>query len=509
MKQTRIGDLIGSEYDPNAPHIPCRDEPKEKENILDKIARLTSKPKEEVKRIIQSHNLPFSTDNCDLQHPPGFVGQVVDWINHGSYYPRHNLSVITALTAIGNIAGLKYRDDLSNVTTNLLSICVAGTGTGKDWMITAFKEIMDSVNYGSACCGDMKSKQEIIRNLIEHQAAFYIKDEIGEILRAIENAKKNGGAAYMEGITGEIMGIFTKAAGSLQVGGDVKRDLIKIMRNDMTYLNKAIEEGDDQSGYSAAKLEAMKPLFESISKQGSLPRPFLSLIGYTTMEAFEGSVNIEVVKNGFLNRTIIVEEHETNPKDNEQHNYTPFPYGDKLLGIISTGEYSVYDDRVEYYGDTVKITTTPEAKQMLADLKKWQWEYAEYHKEKTGYESLARRSYEFISKISTILAIGDNETRTPEHVKWAAAYIKRDIENKIGLAIYATGKQEGAQKEDIVESLESRALHLASPEKGIFRSALIQKLKRKGIDKQKIGNFIDKLVDEGKLLEDGRSIKRA
>lgn len=480
------------------------------DNILDRIHReLFAKPKDEVDKIIQSHHLPFDVDEFDLQHPPGFVGEVVDWINQCSYYPRKNLSVITALTAIGNIAGLKYRDDLSNVTTNLLSICVAGTGTGKDWMISAFKEIMDAAGFGAACCGDMKSKQEIIRNLIDHQAAFYLKDEIGEILRAIENAKKKGGAAYMEGITGEIMGIFTKASGALQVGGDVKRELIKTMRNDMAYLNKAIEENEDDSGYCQAKLEAMKPLYESIQKQGSLPRPFLSLIGFTTMEAFESSVNIEVVKNGFLNRTIIVEEHETNPKDNESHKYTPFPYRDKLQCIISTGNYSAYHDRVEYYGDPVMISTTPEAKKMLHDLKKWQWEYAEYHKEKTGYESLARRSYEFISKISTILAIGDNETRTLDHVKWAAAYIKRDIENKIGLAIYATGKQEGAQKDDIAESMESRALHLASPEKGIFRSALIQKLKRKGIDKQKIGQFIDHLIREGRLLEDGRSIKKA
>lgn len=504
---TRIGDLVGSEYDPSTPHIKCRDEPKETENILDKIARLTSKPKEEVQRIIQSHHLPFDTSHCDLQNPPGFVGDVVDWINQCAYYPRQNLAVITALTAIGNIGGMKYRDDLSGVTTNLLSICVAGTGTGKDWMIGAFTEIMNSVGFGAACCGDMKSKQEIIRNLIEHQAAFYIKDEIGEILRAIDNAKKKGGAAYMEGITGEIMSIFTKAGTSLQVGGDVKREMIKEIRNEIAYLNKQIDEGEDESGFCNAKLESLKPLFEAISKRGSLPRPFLSLIGYTTMEAFEGSVNIEVVKNGLLNRTIIVEEHETNPKSNSSVNAIPFPYTDRLMGIKASGNFSQFDERVEYYHEPELIKTTREAKTMLENLKHWQWEYAEYHKEKTGYESLARRSYEFISKISTILAIGDNCIRTPEHVEWAAAYIKKDIENKISLAIYATGKQDGAQKEDIVDSLESRAIHLATH--GIFRSALIQKLKRKGIDKQKIGNFIDKLVDEGKLLEDGRTIKKA
>lgn len=473
-------------------------------NVLDEIRKLRGK--EEVIKIIKNHDLPFSTDHCDMLRPPGFAGEVVDWINSCSHYPRLNLAVITALTAIGNVGGLKYRDDLSNVTTNLLSICVAGTGTGKDWMIDAFTEIMQSSGYGAACCGDMKSKQEIVRNLIEHQAAFYIKDEIGEILRAIDNAKKNGGAAYMEGITGEIMSIFTKANSSLQVGGDVKRELIKVMKNEIASLTKRIEENDDSTGFCADKLTSIKPLFESISIRGCLPRPFLSLIGYTTMEAFEGSINIEVVKNGLLNRTIIVEEQETNPKPNKNWNKVPFPYSDRMIGIQASGHYNGHFDRVEYYYPPEMIKTTPDARLKLENLKTWQWEYAEYHKEKTGYESLARRSYEFISKISTILAYGDDGTRTCEHVEWAAAYIKRDIENKIGLATYATGKQDGAHKEDVVDSLESRAKHLASGE-GIYRSALIQKLKRKGLDKVKIGNFIDKLLDDKKLVEDGKLIR--
>ncbi len=503
----RIGDTIGSEFNPDEyHHIPCRDKKPDSENVLDQIAKYLGK--DEVLKIITKHELPFSIVQYDMQEPPGFAGDVVKWINQSSLYQRKDLAVITALTAIGNVAGLKYRDDISNVTTNLLSVCVAGTGTGKDWMIDAFKEIMDSVGYGGACCGDMKSKQEIIRNLIDHQAAFYVKDEIGEILRAIENAKKKGGAAYMEGITGEIMSIFTKANTSLQVGGDVKRELVKDLKNEMSFLKKKIEENEDESGYCAARLRSIEPLFKSIYEKGSLPRPFLSLIGYSTIEAFEGSINLEVVKNGFLNRTIIIEEPETNPKVNRTYNPVPFPYSDVMSGIKATGTCSQFDDRVEYYGDVSRIKSTPEARELLLNLQDWQWEYAEYHKEKTGYESLARRSYEFISKISTILAVGDSAIRTVDHVKWSAAYIKRDIENKIGLATYATGKQEGAHHDDVSDSLESRALHLASQDKGIFRSALIQKLKRKGLDKTKIGHFIDRLIDQGKLWEDGRSIKK-
>ena len=475
----------------------------ENEHVLDQIARYLG---EEQAEKITNHDLPFSIAGIDLKKPPGFTGKVVEWINHGAHYPRRNLAVIAALTAIGNIAGLKYRDDISGITTNLLSICIAGTGTGKDWIIAAMKEIISSSGMGAACCGDMKSKQEVIRNLIEHQAAFYIKDEIGEIMRSIENAKKSGNAAYLEGITGEIMSIFTKANTSLQVGGDIKRDMIKAMQIQMASIAKIMEEQGDESGRYRSRMDSMMPLYESISRDGSLPKPFLSLLGCTTMEAFEGSINVEVVKNGLLNRTIIVEENDTNPKYNTQCQRTPFPYDYELLNIGGSGVFPSASDRIENYEEPQKISTNIEAKKMLLMIMDWQWEYAEYHKEHTGYESLARRAYEFISKVSTILAIGDGAVRTSEHIKWAAAYIKRDIENKIGLAIYATGKQAGAQKEEVMDSLEARAVHLCG-KKGVYRSTLVHKLKRKGLDTAKIESFIDRLVNKEVLVHDGKFVK--
>jgi hypothetical protein len=54
------------------------------------------------------------------------------------------------------------------------------------------------------------------------------------------------------------------------------------------------------------------------------------------------------------------------------------------------------------------------------------------HKTLSGLEALPNRGYEQVSKVSLILAIPEG-VRTEEHVRWAYALVKRDIESKMHL----------------------------------------------------------------------------
>ncbi|MEE8327964.1 MAG: PriCT-2 domain-containing protein, partial [Nitrosomonadaceae bacterium] len=149
--------------------------------------------------------LPFSIDGVDLLRPSGFVGELTQWINSQCRYPREHLAVSAALVSIGNITGLRYTDDINNVTANLFAFCVAGSSSGKNDVLSAVKKIHAAAGIQSACHGAIKSEQEIIRNLIRHQASFYIYDELGEALQKIVNSKKAGGAAYLQGVIGMLM----------------------------------------------------------------------------------------------------------------------------------------------------------------------------------------------------------------------------------------------------------------------------------------------------------------
>ena len=66
---------------------------------------------------------------------------------------------------------------------------------------------------GAATHGAIKSEQEIMRNIaLRHQAAFYLVDEIGIFLQKIKNAQQRGGAAYLEGVIGLLMSVYSKAS---------------------------------------------------------------------------------------------------------------------------------------------------------------------------------------------------------------------------------------------------------------------------------------------------------
>lgn len=67
----------------------------------------------------------------DVRRPPDFVGELTQWINNQCLYPRENLAVACALTAVSSLAGMRYTDELDGITPNILSFCIAGSGTGK------------------------------------------------------------------------------------------------------------------------------------------------------------------------------------------------------------------------------------------------------------------------------------------------------------------------------------------------------------------------------------------
>ena len=87
-----------------------------------------------------------------------------------------------------------------------------------------------------------------------------------------------------------------------------------------------------------AKLKKLEKFILMIETEGGIPKPFFSLIGFTTAESFEPALSVELAKNGFLNRAFIIQEHDTNPKPNKKYSSTVFPYDDDILRITATGK---------------------------------------------------------------------------------------------------------------------------------------------------------------------------
>jgi len=420
-----------------------------------------------------NEGLPFDISGVDLLRPPGFAGELCDWVNKQCRYPRQHLAVGATLTALGNVCGMRYTDDRDGVTANLFAFCVAGSGTGKEAIQQAIAEIHRAAGIGGATHGAIKSEQEIIRNLIRHQAALYIVDEIGFFLQKVNNARKGGGASYLEGVIGTLMSAYSKAHAFMLLTGDVKEDVKKMLVMELSQANKAVKENEDKEGAYKRRIPQLERALSEIDN--GLERPFLSMIGFTTPVTFDGLVTYEAATNGFIGRSLLINERETNPR--AARGFKKGKMSDLLKNTLSAlysgGSFNVMGARVEYYGEKVKVLTDPAAVEMLGKALDWIEEQSEFHKEHTGLEAVVRRGYEIMAKISLILAAPEG-IRTAEHVRWAFALMKRDIEEKTRLAFANDNEKVNPHK-----ALEARILNRIDKEHGETVNMIARKLRVK------------------------------
>lgn len=437
--------------------------------------------------------LPCDIDSIDLLRPIGLVGDVVEWINDQCRYPRENLAVGSALTAVGNIIGMKYTDGYSGVSANLFTFCVAASGTGKEAILQASSEIMRTAGIAGACHGTIKSEQEITRNLIHHQAAIYTIDEIGLLLQKIDNATTRGGATYLEGVIGMLMSAYSKADSFLPLSGDVRRDAQKEMIRELSQCENKIAENEDKSGRYALRKEQLDRALEYIDS--GLERPFLSLVGYTTPSTFEGLVTASSITSGFIGRSILVNERESNPRAKRRFKKRAMPseLASTLKSLYSAGYYDANaGGRIEFTNDKIEVPSTEQAETLLDKILDWIEDYAEQHKEMSGLEAAIRRGFELVLKISMILATPSG-LREAEHVRWAFAFIYRDINDKTMMA-YANENKDN--KNESGKVLMARILGQIDNKTGATVAALKNRLRKKESD---ITKALELMEQSGKV----------
>jgi hypothetical protein len=119
--------------------------------------------------------------------------------------------------------------------------------------------------------------------------------------------------------------------------------------------------------------------------------------------------------------------------------------GATLAQIYGAGEFDMMGgERVEYYGKRAQIPTDNRANDMLDDALDWFEDQALLHKSRTGLEALYLGAYEIVSKVSLILATPEGR-RTQEHVRWAFALVRRDLDEKARL-VTANDREKDAPK---------------------------------------------------------------
>jgi hypothetical protein len=429
----------------------------------------------------------------DLLRPPGFVGDLVQWINSRSLFPRETLAVAAALMVVSNCAGMRYRDPLDNSAFNLFCFGVADSSTGKEAILQAHNELLKAAGISAALVGGIKSEQEIYRNLIRHQAAYYSIDELGEHFAKISSAQKRGGAVYLEGVIGTLMNIYSKANSFVAITGDLKEEVRQSLIAERTRLQKAVDANEDKNGRMEARLARVDQSLSTIDM--GIEHPFLSIFGLTTPEKFNNLMDFELVANGFMGRALIFQELEKNPRikprDKRSRQEVPDRIKYTLQNLYAPGYFDASSERVERIGDKSDIQTAAEAVSALDDVSERFWELAAQHAESTGMQAIPRRGYELVAKVSAVLAIPSG-LRTLEHVQWAYKLVRRDIEGKMKLAYSNSAPDKG-------DALMARILSLVTTEHGESVGSLCNQCR--AYKKEQVREAVEKLLKSGHVVE--------
>lgn len=427
---------------------------------------------------------------------PGVAGKLYKWLDGQCRYQRPTIISGAVLYVLSCVGGLRHYDARDDMGLNVMVFAVSATGTGKEAIFQAVTKLLKRVGISSAVHGKIKSEQEIYRNLLRHQGALYLIDEIGIMLQKITQAAKGTGASYFVAVIGALMEIYSKSRGILTITGDMKQELQDGLKSEMARAMKAKEQGKDPASCDAEIARIAKTMLEADS---GLTEPFLTMYGTTTPELFDESVNTENVKNGFLARAIILREAETNPRWRDNYAAPDLDMQSVMrLNEMYWGGTSpdAWDraPRVETQGERAAITTTAEASAMLDEVRDLFWEMGEGHKHNSGMEGITRRSWEMCSKISLLLGMADGGVRTVDHVLYGFAMAHADTSNKIALA---RSKDEGNSPEQKSLAVHLKIISMLSRDASTPLHAITKALRSTADGVQP---YLDSLVKAGKIV---------
>lgn len=404
---------------------------------------------------------PETTAGINLMKPPGLVGQITEWINSRSIYPRETLAVAGALQIVSNIASLRYRVAPLNTSLNMITFGVAGSGSGKGIIIKCINEVMRKVGLSEANYGGIKSEQEIIRNAMRHQASFFTIDEVGDFLSKIGGAKKSGGRTpYLENVSTKIMELYSASNEIYAISGDLKREMREEIDKEIARVNKRMDK-DGETAELQQELESLLQQREA-AKHG-IAYPITAFFGISEPHSFNEATNdYRLLIGGFLGRALVFEEIDSvplrKPFSEISHDDLPEHITMQLMQMYNNGHASSQDARIEQKGDKAMITMTEGAQNELDRV------YMYWHKrgkkeqdDGTGLSSLTNRATELTIKVAGTLA-AETLVMTVEHVRWAYALVKKVTDMKISKAkaLVASESRDTAEKGDgLIEAIRS------------------------------------------------------
>jgi hypothetical protein len=205
---------------------------------------------------------PAPVPPCDdleaFTHPPGLVGDIIDWVTATSRRPNRVLALGAAITVVGTLIGRRVAGP-TNSATHLYVVSIARSGAGKQHVLDAAMRLMRGAK-ADAHIGPSRfhSGSAVFQRLTDQPVMLCIQDEVGAVLRAATSRK----------------------------AGTHERQVGELLRS--------------LWGLSFTTLSA--PAWATIDTIKLVQCPAMSILGLSTPDEFTAALQGESVDNGLLNR---------------------------------------------------------------------------------------------------------------------------------------------------------------------------------------------------------------
>lgn len=441
----------------------------------------------------------------ELPHPPGLVGDVTDWINRRSIFPRKNLAIAAALQIVSNAASMRYRVAPLKTTLNLLILGTAGSRTGKNEITNCIKEAHRAIGISQTLHGNFKSTKELIKNAADHQCLHYLVEEMGGFFSKVGNASKSG-ATYIEDLLETFMQMFTEGNSFHLVTGDMKREMIQQADEALMRINKLIDDGKtttDDPRFTDAQRKRK-------SVEIGIESPCLSMFGMGEPFKFEAAILKDpwLLVGGFLGRALIFDEPETVPmkKDFSEISNEEIPMHIRMqLNALFWDGHTIQDrERIELKGEIHTIHMTDEALVLLRQIELfWRQTAIKERDDGSNLESQALGATEIVIKVAGVLGAA-NKRITKNDLVWAQTLVRKITLAKIAKAKSGDKMTSGDSKERGSGLLIGIMATLRAVDDGLTIGRIRNKVSRK-TSTEVMQQGVDALIQAGRIRMEQRT----
>ncbi len=339
----------------------------------------------------------------DITRPPGVAGAIVNDINRQAFRDQKRLSVLSALQILSCVSAPKLTTPFGG-KCNLYTIGIAPTASGKDIGMKYTKHALSAV--GVAAYQKIPSAKSINKVLIDGDGvAVYIIDEVHGFFSSLDDPRS---PVYLKEIGESILNLYT----------DDKRTFDILEKRETKKENQEAKKTIDKdcrdtgivlgSGEHKRRVEEVDLTLNTILSGISMP--FCALSGYSTPDNMRQLFSAKNFESGLSGRLLVVVGDEEVSRMEFRINRDSVKIDERISQHLSALKNKRFGKA--QFLDQQAINAAEDCHNRF-----------ELYVNDQDVGSIARRSAELLSRVYTVLSVGDGGKIKREHVYWSFMFV--------------------------------------------------------------------------------------